>query len=119
MLDFSVEMSHHITVAKYSEEYGTVSATKAFRGNRERITTFQQLLPSELEPIYIFFSWDESEELIEHMMKMEGLKRSTTGSGALTDKGWTSDNAWDSQSPVARKMITRSFNLTGIVEDAG
>ena len=53
------------------------------------------------------------------MMKVEGLKRSMTGSGETTDKGWMSDNARDSQSPVARKMITRSFNLTGIVEDAG
>jgi len=69
--------------------------------------------------IYNFFTRDESEELIEHTMKVEGLKRSTTGSGATTDKGRTSENAWDSRSPVARKMITRSFNLTGIVEDAG
>jgi len=69
--------------------------------------------------IYIFFSQDESEELIEHTMKVEGLKRSTNGLGVSTDKGQTSENMWDSRSPVARKMITRSFNLTGIVEDAG
>jgi len=52
-------------------------------------------------------------------MKVEGMKRSTNGSGASMDKGQTSENAWDSRSPVARKMIMRSFNLTGIVEDAG
>jgi len=37
--------------------------------------------------IYMFFSRDEIEELIEHTMKVEGLKRSTTRLGALTDKG--------------------------------
>jgi len=69
--------------------------------------------------IYNFFSRDESEELIEHMIQVEGLKRSTTGSGASTNKERPCDNRWDSQSPVARKMITRNFNLTGIMEDAG
>ena len=47
------------------------------------------------------------------------MKRIMNGSGVSTDKGWTSENAWDSWSPVARKMITRSFNLTEIVDDTG
>ena len=35
------------------------------------------------------------------------------------DFGRTSDNTWDHESPEAKVMITRSFQLTNIVEDAG
>jgi len=55
------------------------------------------------------------------------LKRSTVGSGtddegndlAREDFGRTSDNAWDHESPEAKVMITRSFQLTNIEENAG
>jgi len=76
-----------------------------------------------------FFGRTEGQALIDNALKIEGKKglhRSTVGSkvgaedeGAQVDYGRTSDNAWDSETPAAKAMITRSFNLTGIEEDAG
>jgi len=64
MIDFAVEMSRKITVAKYGKEHGTVSATEAFRGNGEHITTFRKLLPSELEPIQRLYFVAEGLEFV-------------------------------------------------------
>jgi hypothetical protein len=74
--------------------------------------------------IYNLFSQDESDALIATALEQK-LKRSTVGNskqkdgGAHADHGRTSENAWDSASPAAKHMISRSFNLTGIKEDAG
>ena len=74
--------------------------------------------------IHNLFSEEESKALIDH--NEAKLARSTVGNskgggedGARQDSGRTSENAWDSRSPTAKKMITRSFNLTGIEENAG
>jgi len=175
----------NVLVSKFGQFSETnVLASKAFREDGERITTFEQLLPREknenedggadslLRRIYLvadglqfvwpfireghkqvvstraltpvfpdrpvilesmserprvfkihnMFSDEEGEALIE---KAEhGLQKSTVGStgsdgGAHTEKGRTSENAWDTTSPAAKAMITRSFNLTGIIEDSG
>ena len=76
-----------------------------------------------------FFNPQQSQALIDHVETLEGemaLQRSTVGTkvgaennGASVDYGRTSENAWDSESPTARVMISRSFQLTGIEEDAG
>eukprot|EP00538_Stauroneis_constricta_P002230 CAMPEP_0119554598 /NCGR_PEP_ID=MMETSP1352-20130426/7044_1 /TAXON_ID=265584 /ORGANISM="Stauroneis constricta, Strain CCMP1120" /LENGTH=498 /DNA_ID=CAMNT_0007601213 /DNA_START=108 /DNA_END=1604 /DNA_ORIENTATION=- len=79
--------------------------------------------------VYNMFSLEDADALIENAMSLTGdkaIKRSTVGNskavkddGAHVESGRTSENAWDSTSPAAKKMITRSFNLTGIVENAG
>eukprot|EP00957_Ditylum_brightwellii_P002263 174285-Ditylum_brightwellii.AAC.1 len=67
---------------------------------------------------------EEANAIIETALS-QGLKRSTVGSGetegktAHEDRGRTSENSWDSDSPAAKKMITRSFQLTNIEEDGG
>ena len=73
---------------------------------------------------------EETSAIISAALNATGinaLKRSTVGSGknedgedeAHQDRGRTSDNAWDHESPAARTMITRSFQLTNIAEDSG
>jgi len=206
---FAIQMSHveGIVVHRHGQQPGTVVATKAFREDGERITSFDQLLPPppavvavdenkektndkkdgddeddeneddtgeirmDLRRIYLvaeglefmwpfvryghlqilssraltppedkpivlesmsdsprvfrimnFFSHDESEFLIDHATKH--LARSTVGNAndkahARADAGRTSENAWDGSTYVAKRMITRSFNLTRIVEDVG
>ena len=79
--------------------------------------------------IYNLFSRAESQALIDTALGFTGdkrLKRSTVGNqkgaeneGAQIDHGRTSENAWDHESPAAKIMIERSFNLTGIHLDAG
>lgn len=80
--------------------------------------------------VHNFHTAEEAEQLIEAALSATGdnaLKRSTVGSGkdkdgidiAHTEGGRTSDNAWDHSSPAAQVSVTRSFQLTRMVEDTG
>lgn len=80
--------------------------------------------------VFHMFSADEATGIIDNAMNMTGinrLKRSTVGSGkdgdgediAHEDRGRTSSNAWDHESPGAKAMIKRSFQLTNIEENDG
>jgi len=74
--------------------------------------------------VFNMFSTEEANGIIDNAVK-QGLKRSTVGSGktadgedaAKEDHGRTSENSWDSESPGATAMISRSFQLTNIQED--
>mmetsp|Transcript_23931 Transcript_23931/g.35018 ORF Transcript_23931/g.35018 Transcript_23931/m.35018 type:complete len:504 (+) Transcript_23931:382-1893(+) len=74
--------------------------------------------------VHNLFTEDESNAIIESAHQASGvlaLQRSTTGTGddLKQDPTRTSHNAWDWQSPAARKIITRSFQLTTVEEDDG
>jgi len=79
--------------------------------------------------VHGLFTAEDANTLIKNAQSLKGprgLKPSTVGSGkvngkdvAHTDPGRTSHNAWDGESPAARSMITRSFELTTIDEDPG
>ena len=75
-------------------------------------------------------SEEEANAIIDTALNATGdnaLKRSTVGSGtdddgndlSKEDFGRTSDNSWDHESPAAKVMISRSFQLTNIEEDPG
>jgi len=72
--------------------------------------------------VFNMFSTEEANGIIDNAVK-EGLERSTVGSGkngqdsAKKDHGRTSENSWDSESPGATAMISRSFQLTNIEQD--
>jgi prolyl 4-hydroxylase len=80
--------------------------------------------------VYNMATEEEAKAVIETALNATGetaLKRSTVGSGkdadgndiAHEDHGRTSDNSWDYESPAAKTMMTRSFQLTNIEEDSG
>jgi len=64
---------------------------------------------------------DESRSIIENALSLKGasaLHRSTVGEDETTDTR-TSENAWDSDSDVAKALISRSFRVTNIEENPG
>jgi len=69
--------------------------------------------------IYNFFTEDESNKLIENALQLTEeeyrLKRSSTGTnGYSIDDKRTSENAFDTTSPVAMRLKKRCFDLLGI-----